>query len=82
LAFVVGSTSGVFSCADYGGGARVSDYGVHIIGKRTSDEQTDVWVRATVGFAKEDGGWKATHEHFSVPFYMDGSNKAAIDLKP
>ena len=22
------------------------------------------------------------HEHFSVPFYMDGSDKAAVDLKP
>ena len=54
----------------------------HITGKRTNGEQTDVWVRATIGFAKEDGGWKATHEHFSVPFYMDGSNKAAVDLKP
>ena len=45
-------------------------------------EQTDFWVRATIGFAKMDGAWKATHEHFSVPLYMDGSNKAAIDLKP
>jgi ketosteroid isomerase-like protein len=53
-----------------------------ITGKRTNGEQTDVWVRATIGFAKKDGGWKATHEHFSVPFYMDGSNKAAVDLKP
>ena len=49
---------------------------------RTNGEQTDVWVRATIGFAKTDGGWKATHEHFSVPFYMDGSDKAAVDLKP
>jgi len=22
------------------------------------------------------------HEHVSVPFYMDGSNRAAVDLKP
>ena len=53
-----------------------------ITGKRTSGEQTDVWVRATIGFAKKEGGWKAAHEHFSVPFYMDGSDKAAVDLKP
>src|SRR5262245_3044985 len=53
-----------------------------ITGERTNGEQTDVWVRATIGFAKGDGGWEATHEHFSVPFYMDGSNKAAVDLKP
>jgi hypothetical protein len=24
----------------------------------------------------------ATHEHVSVSFYMDGSVKAAVDLKP
>jgi len=23
-----------------------------------------------------------THEHVSVPFYMDGSYRAAVDLKP
>jgi ketosteroid isomerase-like protein len=54
----------------------------HITGRRTSGEQSDIWVRATIGFAKKDDGWKATHEHFSVPFYMDGSDKAAVDLKP
>ena len=26
--------------------------------------------------------WMATHEHVSVPFYMEGSVKAAVDLKP
>src|SRR5262249_17055615 len=31
-----------------------------ITGKRTNGEQTGVWVRATIGFAKRDGGWKAT----------------------
>jgi SnoaL-like domain len=53
-----------------------------ITGKRTNGEQTDVWVRATIGFAKKDRRWKATHEHFSVPIYMDGSYKPAVDLKP
>jgi hypothetical protein len=28
------------------------------------------------------GKWAIVHEHVSVPFYMDGSYKAAIDLKP
>jgi ketosteroid isomerase-like protein len=54
----------------------------HIIGKRTNGEETDVWVRATIGFVKNEGRWKVAHEHFSVPFYMDGSYKAAVDLKP
>jgi ketosteroid isomerase-like protein len=53
-----------------------------ITGKRTNGEHTDVWVRATVGFRKISGRWFAAHEHVSVPFYMDGSDKAAIDLKP
>ena len=53
-----------------------------ISGTRTDGEHTDVWVRATVGLRKIDGEWKVTHEHASVPFYMDGSYRAAIDLKP
>ena len=53
-----------------------------ISGKRTGGEETDVWVRATVCYRKIGGKWKVVHEHSSVPFYMDGSYKAAVDLKP
>jgi uncharacterized protein (TIGR02246 family) len=53
-----------------------------ITGKRTSGETTDVWVRATVCFRKIDGQWMVVHEHASVPFYMDGSYRAAVDLAP
>jgi uncharacterized protein (TIGR02246 family) len=53
-----------------------------IRGKRTDGEQTDVWIRATVVYRRIDGGWLVTHEHESVPFYMDGSYKAAVDLRP
>lgn len=53
-----------------------------IRGTRTNDEGTDVWVRATVCCRKIDGKWKIVHEHESVPFYMDGSYRAAVDLKP
>jgi ketosteroid isomerase-like protein len=55
---------------------------VHLHGKRTSGEQTDVWVRQTFGFRRVAGEWKIAHEHTSVPFYMDGSYRAAVDLKP
>jgi uncharacterized protein (TIGR02246 family) len=51
-------------------------------GKKRTGEENDMWVRSTVGFRKIDGNWLVTHEHSSVPFYMDGSHKAAIDLKP
>ena len=53
-----------------------------ITGTRTDDENTDVWVRATVCCRKIDGKWKIVHEHQSVPFYMDGSYRAAVDLRP
>jgi predicted dithiol-disulfide oxidoreductase (DUF899 family)/ketosteroid isomerase-like protein len=53
-----------------------------ISGRRTNGEETDVWVRATMGVRKVGGRWLIAHEHASVPLYMDGSEKAAIDLKP
>jgi SnoaL-like domain len=45
-------------------------------------EKVDVWTRSTAVFRKEGGAWKVMHVHSSVPFYMDGSLKAAVDLKP
>lgn len=51
-------------------------------GTRTDGHQVDVWTRSTVGLRKLDGTWKVVHEHTSVPFYMDGSGKAALDLIP
>jgi ketosteroid isomerase-like protein len=39
-------------------------------------------VRATICYRKIDGKWMVTHEHVSVPFYMDGTYRAAVDLKP
>jgi ketosteroid isomerase-like protein len=53
-----------------------------ISGTRSDGEKTDVWVRATVCCRKIDGKWMITHEHVSVPFYMDGSYRAAVNLKP
>lgn len=53
-----------------------------ISGTRSDGEATDIWVRETLCFRKIDGEWKITHQHQSVPFYMDGSNRAAVDLKP
>lgn len=42
----------------------------------------EMWYRATVCLRRIDGDWKITHEHESVPFYMDGSLRAATDLRP
>jgi hypothetical protein len=40
-----------------------------------------VWVRSTAGYRKVNGTWKIAHEHVSLPL-PDGSDKAALDLKP
>jgi ketosteroid isomerase-like protein len=41
-----------------------------------------MWFRSTIGLRKISGRWQITHEHNSTPFYMDGSDKAALDLQP
>jgi PhnB protein len=51
-------------------------------GTKTDGAKADLWFRQTFAFQRIKGEWKMAHEHESVPFYMDGSFKAAIDLKP
>jgi uncharacterized protein (TIGR02246 family) len=51
-------------------------------GTKTDGEQADVWFRLTLGLRKLGGEWRIAHQHESVPFYMDGSYRAAVDLKP
>ncbi len=51
-------------------------------GRKTDGEVIDLWRRQTFGLKRVRGAWKIVHEHSSVPFYMDGSYRAAIDLKP
>lgn len=51
-------------------------------GKRKTGEAMDLWIRVTVAYRRIGETWKIVHEHVSVPFYMDGSFRAAVDLKP
>ena len=51
-------------------------------GRSVGGHEVELWYRQTLSFRKVDGAWKIAHEHSSVPFYMDGSFGAAIDLKP
>jgi ketosteroid isomerase-like protein len=44
--------------------------------------KVDMWMRSTLAFRNVDGAWKIAHGHSSVPFRMDGSYRAATDLKP
>jgi len=45
-------------------------------------ESFSLWFRVTLGLRRIDGRWLVTHEHESVPFEMDGSNRASTDLTP
>jgi ketosteroid isomerase-like protein len=49
---------------------------------RGATESFTMWHRMTVGLRRVDGRWLIVHEHSSVPFYMDGSFRAAVDLQP
>lgn len=40
------------------------------------------WFRSTYGLRQIDGTWRIVHQHESTPFYMDGSFRAAVDLRP
>ena len=65
-----------------GGGVAFCHSLNHIEGTRTDGGREDMWTRSTLGLRKIDGVWKITHEHNSAPFYMDGSDRPALDLKP
>jgi ketosteroid isomerase-like protein len=49
---------------------------------RQGGEDRDLWYRTTMCIQKISGQWQIVCDHSSVPFYMDGSYRAAVDLKP
>ena len=51
-------------------------------GKKTQGDTVALWVRLSLCLRRREGAWQVIHEHTSVPFHMDGSFKAAIDLEP
>jgi len=58
-------------------------YGLqHMTGTKIDGQEVDLWFRATACFRRQDGQWRITHMHNSVPFAMDGSERALLDLKP
>jgi uncharacterized protein YndB with AHSA1/START domain/ketosteroid isomerase-like protein len=65
------------------GGDVAFAYGLaHMTGTKTDGAVIDLWMRCTAGLRRSGSVWKIVHQHSSVPFYMDGSFKAAVDLKP
>lgn len=51
-------------------------------GTKIGGGKDGLWFRQTLGFRRIGGVWKIVHQHESVPFYMDGSDRAAVDLAP
>jgi uncharacterized protein (TIGR02246 family) len=49
---------------------------------RQGGEHQDMWYRTTTGLRRRSGRWRIVCDHTSVPFYMDGSYRAAVDLRP
>jgi PhnB protein len=65
------------------GGDVAYAYGMqHMTGTKKDGEEVDLWFRATACFRRESGSWRITHMHNSVPFAMDGSDKALLNLTP
>jgi ketosteroid isomerase-like protein len=54
----------------------------HMTGTQADGEKVDFWFRVTACFRREGKRWWITHMHNSVPFAMDGSEKALLNLKP
>ncbi|ARM10892.1 MULTISPECIES: YybH family protein [Rhizobium] len=55
---------------------------LRMTGTKTDGTAVDLWFRQSLGLVKRDGHWIVAHQHASVPFAMDGSGRALLDLKP
>jgi ketosteroid isomerase-like protein len=49
---------------------------------KSAGRHMSFWMRSTVCLRRDGGTWRIVHDHVSVPFYMDGSERPAFDLKP
>src|SRR5262245_40285035 len=49
---------------------------------RQDGKDQDLWFRTTMCLRKMSGRWRIICDHSSVPFYMDGSDRAALNLEP
>lgn len=51
-------------------------------GVKVGGGKQSLWFRSTAVLRRERDVWKIAHMHESVPFAMDGSGKALLDLAP
>jgi ketosteroid isomerase-like protein len=49
---------------------------------KSAGRHMSFWMRSTVCLRRDEDAWQIVHDHVSVPFYMDGSERPAFDLKP
>jgi ketosteroid isomerase-like protein len=54
----------------------------HMTGRKTDGNDVDLWYRTTACLRRTSDGWRIAHLHNSVPFAMDGSGRALLDLRP
>ena len=54
----------------------------HGLARMGSPGAFSMWFRITLGLCRTEGRWQIAHLHESVPFNMDQSFTAAIDLQP
>jgi ketosteroid isomerase-like protein len=66
----------------HGGDFALATGFVRIAGTKTDGTSNSSWFRQTVAFTRTPRGWRIGHQHTSVPFHMDGSYRAAVDLHP
>jgi uncharacterized protein (TIGR02246 family) len=52
-----------------------------IHGIMTNGQKTDLWLRSTACYRKNDGAWSIVHLHVSVPVDL-ATGRAVLDLKP
>lgn len=54
----------------------------HVSATTLEGEHAAWWMRTTNCLRRIEGRWRVVHQHSSVPFHMDGSFRAAVDLEP
>jgi uncharacterized protein (TIGR02246 family) len=57
-------------------------YGLQRMYSQPDGQAFELWHRATTCYRRVEGEWRIVHQHTSTPFHMDGSFRAATDLKP
>ena len=57
-------------------------FGLRRMAGTQGGENTVLWYRETFVLRRTGEGWRIRHAHASVPFAMDGSGKALLDLTP